>query len=565
MKKIFITLTLFIGFLPFAFSCTNFLVTKGASVNGSTMISYNADSHTLYGELYHYPAATYAPGTMRKITDWDTGKPLGEIPEAPETYNVVGNVNEYQVAIGETTYGGREELVDTSAIIDYGSLIYIALQRSKTAREAIKVMTTLVAKYGYCSEGESFSIADPNEAWILEMIGKGPNNTGAVWVARLIPDGYVSAHANQARITTFPLESRKNKNSISFKHIDKIFNPNVNVVYADDVISFARKEGFYTGKDEDFSFSDTYNPLNFEGQRFCEARVWSFFNHVNHEAMIPYLDYAMGKASNRMPLYIKPLHKLSHRDIQNEMGDHFEGTPMDMTKDAGAGPYACPYRWRPLTWKVDSVEYCNERASGTQQTGFTFVAELRNWMPRGFGLNWFGVDDAATTVYMPMYTGITTIPKPVRAGNGDMLHFSWTSAFWIFNWVANQAYSKYSYMIKDIKPIQKQLEDSFDDNQKAVEEKALALDKVNHEKAMEYLNNYCTAEADTTLNTWKRLGEFLLVKYIDGNVKKEVNGKFKENGYGQAASPLQPGYSEKTYREIVNDNGKNLRVEEIKK
>lgn len=526
-----------------SWACTNIIVTKGASATGSTLISYAADSHTLYGELYHWPSAKYEEGTMLQINEWDTNKPLGQIAQVAETFNVVGNMNEYQLAIGETTYGGRRELVDATGIMDYGSLIYVTLQRAKTAREAIQVMTDLVAEYGYYSSGESFSIADPNEAWILEMIGKGGKSKGAVWVAQRIPDGYVSAHANQARITQIDFKDKEN------------------CLYSEDVIDFAREMGYYDGKDKDFSFSDTYAPLDFGGQRFCEARVWAFFNIVNPTEAEQYLDYAMGTAHNRMPLYFKPDTKLTHRDVQNVMRDHYEGTAMDMTKDAGAGAFGNPYRWRPLTWEVDSVTYCNERAIATQQTGFSFVAEMRSWLPREIGgILWFGVDDAATSVYMPMYASLTETPNSVKVGNGDMMNFSWTSNFWMFNWVANMAYSKYSYMIEDILPAQNKLEDSFDDYQKGIEDKALALYENDKVEAVSYLNDYSIMQAERTLGEWKNLGVYLVVKYMDGNVKKENDGQFTQNPYGLQAFPDQPGYSEPTYRTIVEDNGEVLEM-----
>ncbi len=526
-----------------SWACTNILVTKGASATGSTMISYAADSHTLYGELYHWPAAKYKEGAMLQIKEWDTGKPLGEIAQVAETYNVVGNMNEHQLAIGETTYGGRKELVDTTGIMDYGSLIYVTLQRAKTAREAIQVMTDLVAEYGYYSSGESFSIADPNEVWIMEMIGKGGVEKGAVWVAQRIPDGYVSGHANQARITTIDFKDKEN------------------FIYAKDVVKFAEKMGYFDGKKEEFSFSDVYAPLDFGGQRFCEARVWAFYNIVNPEEAKQYTDYAMGYADNRMPLYFKANKKLTHRDVQEVMRDHYEGTPMDMTKDAGAGPYGVPYRWRGLTWEVDSVKYCNERAIATQQTGFSFVAEMRSWLPNTVGgILWFGVDDADMSVYMPMYSSITEIPEPVKVGNGDMMTWSWTSAFWMFNWVSNQAYNKYSYMIKDIKVRQKSLEDLFAENVDDADKKALELLEKGEDKAIDFLNAYSNAQAETTLNTWKELGIYLTMKYIDGNIKKEKDGKFIDNGYGLLAFPDQPGYSEEFYRAIVKDNGEVLKV-----
>jgi len=381
MKKnaILLLLMLALGFFR-SDACTNFLVTKGASADGSTMITYAADSHVLYGELYYRPAATWPAGSMLDIREWDTGRYLGKIPQAPFTYSVVGNMNEHQLAIGETTYGGRSELHNPDGIMDYGSLIYVTLQRAKTAREAIKVMVDLCEKYGYYSSGESLSIADAKEVWILEIIGKGPGRKGILYVARRVPDGYVSAHANQARITTFPL------------------NDPENCVYASDVITFAREKGWFSGKDQDFSFRDTYAPLDFGGLRGCEARVWAFFNLVA-TGMDSYLDYAMGyDATNPMPLWIKPDRKLTAQDLMAYMGDHYEGTPMDMTRDAGAGPFACPYRWRPMYFEVEGERYLNERAIATQQTGFSFVTQSRSWLPDPVGgIFWFGVDDAATT------------------------------------------------------------------------------------------------------------------------------------------------------------------------
>ena len=404
-------------------ACTNFLVTKSASTDGSTFISYAADSHVLYGELYHWTAATYPDGTMLDVYEWDTGKLLGKIKQAKQTYNVVGNMNEYQVGIGETTYGGREELATQSgAIVDYGSLMYLALQRSKSAREALKVMTELVAEYGYASSGESFSVSDANEVWIFEMIGKGEGKKGAVWVALKVPDGYVCAHANQARIMTFPIAD--GKKSLTFSQRDKIFNPEVECFYADDVITFAREKTYFSGKDAEFSFSDTYAPVTFGGARFCEVRVWSFFRSVN-SGMDKYLDYASGhNLKNRMPLWIKPDRKVAVEDVMDYMRDHLEGTPLDMTKDIGAGPYGNPYRWRPLTWQVDGVNYCNERAAATQQTGFIFVTQSRSWLPNEIGgIFWFGVDDAASTVFVPMYTSITKVPEAYAVGNGSMMEF----------------------------------------------------------------------------------------------------------------------------------------------
>ena len=510
------------------------------------MITYSADSHTLYGELYYWPARDWPAGSMLDVTEWDTGKPLGKIPQVNHTYNVVGNMNEFQLAIGETTFGGREELfTQKGAIVDYGSLIYITLQRAKNAREAIKVFGELTEKYGYASEGESFSISDPNEAWILEMIGKGEGQVGAVWVALRIPDGYVCGHANQARITTFPL------------------NDPENCIYAKDVITFARSKGYFDGKDAEFSFSDTYAPVSFSGARACEARVWSMFNRVNSN-MGQYQDYAMGHltkgnwgyTTNRMPLWIKPDKKISAIDVMNLMRDHYEGTKMDMTKDIGAGPFECPYRWRPMTLKVDSIAYVHERATSTQQTGFVFVAQSRSWMPDPIGgILWFGVDDTYTMVYSPMYTCMTTIPEAYKVGNGDMLHFSPTSAFWTFSMVSNWAYTKYNYMIKDIQPVQSELEQKYVAETALMDKKAAELLKNDKEAAVKYLTDYSVNTGQATVKRWQELYQYLLVKYIDGNIKKEKDGKFETNPYNTPVMPSQPGYPEWWLKEIVKQHG----------
>lgn len=527
-------------------ACTNFLVTRGASVNGATMITYAADSHILYGELYFTPAKDHPEGSWLEIYEWDTGKFLGRIRQVPHTFSVVGNMNEYQVAIGETTYGGRPELVDTAGIVDYGSLMYITLQRAKTAREAILIMGDLVAEYGYCSSGESFSIADKDEVWIMEMIGKGSGNKGAVWVALKIPDGFVSAHANQARITTFPL------------------NDPENCLYAKDIISFAREKGWFTGKDKDFSFSDTYAPVDFSGARFCEARVWSFFNKVNSN-MDKYLDYAMGNnLENRMPLWVKPDYKLSVHNMMECMRDHFEGTPLDMTQDIGAGPYRLPYRWRPLTWQVNDESYCNERAAATQQTGFSFVTESRNWLPDWIGgIFWFGVDDAATSVYTPMYCGMKNVPESFAVGNGNMLNYSPTSAFWTFNFVSNFCYLRYDVMTQDVKKVQQDLETKYIQNKSAIDKVAVELYQENKEQARDFITDYSVSMGNYTVEKWKKLGEFLLVKYIDGNIKKEKNGILQDNGFSNTipANPDQPGYPEWWYEKIVEETGDHFKVE----
>jgi len=546
--------------------CTNFLVTKGASVNGSTMITYSADSHQLYGELYFWPSKDYPQGSLLDVYEWDTGKYMGKIRQVGHTYSVVGNMNEHQLAIGETTYGGIETLVDTTGIIDYGSLIYLTLQRARNAREAIKVISDLVSEYGYASSGESFSIADPNEAWIFEIIGKGPGNKGAVWVARLIPDGYISGHANQARIQTFPLASSKRTSiAITSKDLKRINDPIVECVYSDDVIEFARSINLFNGKNEDFSFSDTFAPITFSGARFCEIRVWSFFKSVNDD-MEQYYNYVSGHdLSKRMPLWIKPDRKISNYDLMNFMRDHLEGTALDMRTDIGAGPFGLPYRWRPLEWKIsddpNAEEYCNERATSTQQTGFVFVAESRNWLPDPIGgIFWFGVDDAATTVFNPIYCGITEIPECFKVGNGDMLTYSSTSAFWLFNLVANLCYQRYDLMSNDALKIQKQLESQYITETALVDKEALKLYETDNKQGLDYLTAYSAKSAQNTFNQWKTLSEYLLVKYIDGNIKKEKNGNFERNAWGNPVMPLQPGYSDAWKKSVIQDTKSKLLV-----
>jgi len=541
---------------PEVSGCTNFLVTPAASLSGSSMITYAADSHVLYGELYFRPAADYPAGTMLDVYEWDTNRFLGRIPQVSHTYSVVGNMNEHQVAIGETTYGGRPELVDTTGIMDYGSLMYIALQRARTAREAIHIIGELVATYGYASSGESLSIADPSEVWIMEMIGKGTDmvneggrsynrNKGAVWVAVRIPDGYVSAHANQARIRQFPL------------------NDPENCLYAPDVVSFAREKGYYQGPDDEFSFSDAYAPVDFSGARFCEIRVWSFFKEINDE-MDQYFEYAKGHdLENRMPLYIKPNRKISNLDLMHFMRDHLEGTELDMSQDAGAGPFGLPYRWRPLTWEYDGKTYCNERATATQQTGFSFVAESRPVKPDYLGgILWFGVDDAASSVYVPMYCGMTRVPESYAVGNGDLLTWSETSAFWAFNFVSNFSYLRYNVMMEDVRKVQSELEQKFIAEVPAIDAAAAVLHKTDPEMAREFITNYSVNMGNYTVQRYKELGQFLLVKYMDGNNKKEENGVFLRTPEGYPVMPDQPGYPESWKEIVVRDTGKKLRVPE---
>lgn len=559
-----------------SFACTNFIVTKGASTDGSVFLTYAADSHVLYGELYHWPAGIWPAGTMIDVYEWDTGKHMGKIPQAPVTYNVIGNMNEHQVAIGETTYGGREELAtQAGAIIDYGSMMYLALQRSTSAREALKVMTELVAEFGYASSGESISVIDENEAWIFEIIGKGEGNKGAVWVARRIPDGYVCAHANHPRITTIP--KANGKNSITFSQRDKILNPEADCYYSDDVITFARDKGFYNGKDQDFSFSDVYAPLDFEGARFCEIRVWSFFKSINKE-MANYFDYASGKIehnstyadgtpnpdgfpTNRMPLWIKPDNKISLHDMMNFMRDHLEGTPLDMTKDIGAGPFGSPYRWRPLTWEVDSVTYCNERATSTQQTGFSFVAQSRSWLPDPIGgIFWFGVDDAASTVYMPMYCSITKAPDKMAQGYGSMMEFKDDAAFWVFNQVSNFSYTRYSYIHPVISEKQQKIENEFIELTPSIDKAAQSIYDSDKGLAIKFLTEFSDNIGDNTVAEWKNFYGQLFTQFMDGNIKEPSE---VPDGYIYYPAKLkQPGYPEWWYKKIAEETGDKLVVPE---
>ena len=539
MKKLIFTLTFALGAVT-AFACTNFIVTKGASTDGSVMVTYAADSHQLYGALYFTPKGNFKPGAMLRVDEWDTGKYLGDIAQIPQTYTTIGNMNEHSLIITETTFGGRPELEDPNGIIDYGSLIYITLQRAKTAREAIATIAELTETYGYASSGESFSIADKNEAWIMELISKGKYGKGIVWVARRIPDGYVSAHANQARITTFPL------------------NDPENCLYSKDVISFARERDFFSGEDKDFSFCDTYAPLDFGAMRGCEARVWSFFHSIT-EGMNKYIDFAMGvNPDNKMPLWVKPTEKISPKQLFDAMRDHYEGTPMDMTTDIGAGGHHLPYRWRPMYFKVDGVEYCNERATATQQTGFWLCGQARE---NKVGILWFGVDDAATSALTPIYVNTTEIPWCVSEQNGSMLKYSDTSLFWITNRVAQFAYLRYDLIGNKVR----EYVDTWENNMlKEVEniDNAIAATS-NAKKQAKIATSYSLNRAQRLFNKWTELDKYLMVKYIDGNVKGEdENGKFIDNGNGKDIPGKigQPGYSEKWKRAVAADNGRILEV-----
>ena len=541
MKKQILTFILGASIIVPAYCCTNLIAGKKATADGSVMITYSADSHGMYGDLTHTPAAKHAPGTMRKVADWETNKPLGEIPQPPETYNVVGNMNEFQVAIGETTFGGREELVDTTgnSIIDYGSLIQIALERSKSAREALQVMTELVDKYGYASSGESFSIADKDEVWVMEMIGKGAEK-GAVWVAVRIPENAISGHANEPRI----------------RKVD--FNDKENVLHSKDVIDFARKRGYFKGKDEDFSFADAYCEHNPSTRRSCDARVWTYFRKYNPE-MDKYYAWCAGESDEPFPLYIIPDKKVSLEDLQAAMRDHFEGTPFEMTSDIGAGPNHVPYRWRPMHYEVDGKEYCMERAIATQQTGWHFLSQSRSDLPDPIGgVIWFGTDDTNTSVYMPFYCSLTEVPKEL--GKGDINNFSFDSNFWMNTWVANQAYNRYDLMIPDIRKVQGNLESGFISSRPEQEKILMALyesgDKENFNKA---INEEAAAIAKKATDDYRDLAIYLLVKFMDGNMKKtNEDGSFMYNPYGMPLSPSFPGYDQKYYENIVKETGNHF-------
>ena len=536
MKKFMNLFTAIILLLAYNNSdaCTNLIVTRGASSDGSIMITYSADSYNMYGELYHFKAAIYPNGAKLEVYEWDTGKYLGTIPQAKITYNVVGNINEHQVVIGETTFTGRKELIDSKGIIDYGSLMYIALQRSKSAREAIKVMTDLVTEHGYYSSGESFSIGDKNEAWILELNGKGEGNTGAVWVARRIPDGYVSGHANQSRITTFPLDDPEN------------------CIYSEDVISFAREKGYYSGSDEEFDFAAAYNPLDFGGIRYCDARVWSMFRRVNNN-MDKYLGYIKGESLERMPLWIKPDKKVSVHDVMQLMRDHYEGTEFDMTKGVAAGPYNMPYRCSPLTFTVDGEKYFNERPISTYQTGFSFVSQSRSHLPNEVGgVLWFGVDDTYMTVYSPMYCSITELPYNYREGLASLGEFNWDAVFWVFNAVSNFVYPRYSLVIDDLQSKQRELEGRFLNNQETIENTALSLLKKSRGEAIRYLTEYSNGAGMTTYNAWKKNFEFLNMKYMDGVVKDEYS------------KPKRVGYPPEFLKLMADEGGDAIKVKKLK-
>ncbi len=559
LKKLFFSLLLMLSY-EIADACTNLLITRGASRDGSVMVTYAADSHTTYGALYHTPAGIFPKGSILKVYQWETGRYMGDIAQVERTYSTMGNMNEHQLIITETTFGGKFSLRDTTAILDYGSLIYITLQRAKTAREAIQVMTDLVAEYGYASGGESFSIADKDEVWIMEMVGKGVKlnkkgeniNKGAAWVAVKIPDGYICAHANQSRITSFPLDDPQN------------------CLYSKDIIQFAKEGGYYEGPDNEFSFADAFAEWDFSALRGCEARVWSAFNILG-EGMIgdkpaeAYLDYALGSnPKNKMPLFIRPSHKLTPKEVADVMRDHFEGTPLDMTKDIGAGGFELPYRWRPMTFQVDGKKYTNERAIATQQTGFWLLGQARNWLPDEIGgIIWFGVDDAATSCLTPVYSSSLRVPNCLAEENGDMITYSPTSAFWLFNRVAHQAYLRYNLLAPEIRKAADDHENGALQIIPEIDKEALRIYNTKPADVKEYLTGWSEKFADRMFKKWKKLDEYLLVKYIDGNVKRQnPDGSFKDNGNGKGipAHPSQPGYSETWKKAVVRDAGDRLLV-----
>lgn len=540
MKKAILLLFAFTGMVKYSIACTNFIVGKDASADGSVICTYNADDYGMFIGLCHYPAAKHSKGEMRQIFDWDTKEYHGEIPEASETYNVIGNINEYQVTIGETTYGGREEMVDSTGIIDYGSLIYIALQRSKTAREAIVVMTTLAETYGYNSEGETFTICDPDEAWIMEMMGKGSGSKGVVWVAVRIPDNAICAHANQSRIGRFDMKDKKN------------------VLYSKDVVKFARSKGWFTGKDVDFSWKEVYAKPDFSGRRFCDARVWAFFRHFD-KGFDKYLPWALGKEPDAedMPLWIIPDHKVSVQEVEACMRDHYEGTPLALDQDVAQGVWEMPYRPTPLSFEVDGRKYFNERPTSTQQTGFSYVSQMRSWLPREIGgVLWFGNDDGNMVAYTPVYCGNTVQPECYNTPGADAVTFSYDNAYWVCNWVSNMVYPRYSQLFPSLKEVRDSLENSYFAAQPSVEEYAAALYASDKTAALKYLNDYSNEKAAQMLSRWKRLATYLIVRFNDMVVKPlDDDGAFKRTSTGIGARVSRPGYPDYVKKVLVDQTG----------
>ena len=547
MKKLLLTATFMVA-ASYAMACTNFIVGKKASADGSVFCTYNADSYGAFMPLYHFPAAKHAAGDMRQIYDWDTNKYLGQIPEAAETWNVIGNTNEWQVTIGETTFGGREEMVDTTGIIDYGSLIYIALQRSKTAREAIQVMTTLVEQFGYCSEGETFSICDPNEAWIMEMMGcasdRKLSKERTVWVAIRIPDDMICAHANQSRIRQFNMKDKQN------------------VLYSKNVVKYARKMGWFNGKDDEFSYADAYCPADFGARRWCEARVWSFFNRFSDD-FSAYQPWAEGvdPDAKPMPLWIKPNKLLTLQDLQAAMRDHFENTPFSLDQDLGGGIWEMPYRVSPLSYKVDGEAYFNERPTSTQQSAFSFISQMRSWMPRQVGgCFWFGNDDGNMIAYVPIYCANTRQPLCFNTPGADDIHFSMDNAFWVCNWVSNMVYPRYSLMFPSLKQVRDSLDASYAESQPTIEAEAIARYGTDEAALAGYMTEYSCQKADEMMNRWRQLAYFLIVKYNDMVARPDRNGEFyyNENGLGQGVK--RPGMPERFAREMNRHGGQRMKM-----
>ena len=520
------------------FACTNLVIGKNASKDGSVIISYSQDDYGSFEPLRVIPAADHPAGAMHALYHYESGNYLGEIPEVAHTYGIVGLMNEFQVSIHETTWGGREELTDTvSGLIDYGSLMVLGLQRAKTAREAIDVMTKLTEEYGYESEGESFTIADPSEVWIMDMIGKGPGRKGTVWVAVRIPDDCISGHANQSRIRQFPLKDKKN------------------CLYAKDVISLAREKGYFNGKDADFSFTDAYNPLDFGGLRYCEARVWSYFNRWAAEDMSQYLPYAMGDTKAQpMPLYVKPKALLSVQDMKDMMRDHYEGTPMALTEDVGMGPWEMPYRPTPLSFEIDGKKYFNERPISTQQSACVYVSQMRSWLPDYIGgVTWFANDDANMVAFTPVYSGMTQAPECYDKNTADAFHFSTRSAYWVENWVSNMVYLRYSLLFPELQAVRDRLEKDYNSLQADVESKAASMGK---EEAVKYLSDYSHRTASAMMDEWNQLAQLIIVKYNDMAVKRtDENGQFEKTPGGNPRPVLRPGYPESFKRQIIKQTG----------
>ena len=560
MRKVI--LSVFVMMASAAMACTNFIVGKKASVDGSVICTYNADDYGMFIGLCHYPAMKHAPGEMRKIFDWDTQVYHGEIPEAAETYNVIGNINEYQVTIGETTYGGREEMVDTTGIIDYGSLIYLTLQRSSSARSAIRVMTQLAETYGYNSEGETFTICDPNEAWILEMMGTGSDKAlvekeklnRVVWVAMRVPDDAICGHANQSRIGKFFAGKKINPKGV----YPTAKNMQADLYYSKDVIRYARLKGWYAGADAEFSWKLAYAAPDFGGRRYCDARVWAFFRHFAND-FDRYLPWALGVDENAedMPLWIRPNRKVSVQDIQECMRDHYEGTALALdTTTIGGGIWNMPYRPTPLSFEVDGKKCFNERPTSTQQTGFSYVSQMRSWLPRQIGgVLWFGNDDGNMVAYTPIYCGNTVQPECYNTPGADAVTFSDRNAYWVCNWVSNMVYPRYSQMFPSLKQVRDSLERSYFAQQKAIEDKAVALYESDQAAALKYLNDYSNEKAQQMLARWKQLATYLIVKYNDMAVKPEENGQFKRTKTGLGARVARPGYPSSFAREYIRQTG----------